>query len=782
MTDQTNVVVAPPAAEEEEETYTGAALSARELAWAVNSPALLQEQKAANGRIIRTRFPPEPNGYLHIGHAKSMNMNFRLAFDKLGVPEKHRRTIFRYDDTNPDAEATEYIDSIERDLKWLGWEPERTTYSSDNFQALYDLAVALIHKGLAYVCDMSKAEMEAQRELAMKRNNARNTGKDADSEAPIPGPHVLPGRNRDTSVARNLALFEKMKLGCFAEGTYTLRLKMDFQSSNPNMYDLVAYRIKYTAHPHAGASGWCIYPAYDFTHGICDSLERIDYSICTLEFESRRYVSFLCFMVVLCVSFCVVLVALLTHPLSGFVCLGIERTVNPSKCFSSRLAGAIHNLLGGATPMVHDTHTTVTLSVPLLSYWILWALDMYRPKVYEMSRLNLQYTVLSKRRLIKLVTSNFVRDWDDPRMPTVSGLRRRGYTRNIINQFCQDVGATRAANVVEIDKLYQTARVILSTSTCRVMACLEPIKVVIANFAEQSAGQAESMTFTVPNSATNESLGSHTITLTAILYIDASDFRLQDSKDYYGLAPKKAVGLKYQGGNLFCNEVIQEGDVIKELRCTLDSSSDRPKPQTYLSWVPADAVSAEVRVYDNLFTVPEPSDLWEDELNRNSEKVYPNALIDPSVKEFVDYRKVDKWTSNAALQFERVGYFVVDYETTFDPETGKGKIVFNRTVSLKEEAAIKKLSPEEEAKRLERAERTSRDLEAKKKRMEIEPKDFFKLFEEFQGKYSKFNEATGFPTHDIEGTELTKSAIKKLNKELVKHIKQQTAWKKNNAS
>jgi glutaminyl-tRNA synthetase len=406
---------------------------------------------------------------------------------------------------------------------------------------------------------------------------------------------------------------------------------------------------------------------------------------------------------------------------------------------------------------------------------------MYRPKVYEMSRLNLQYTVLSKRRLIKLVTSNFVRDWDDPRMPTVSGLRRRGYTRTIINQFCQDVGATRAANVVEIDKLYQTARVILSTTTCRVMACLEPIKVVITNFAEQAA-LAESMTFTVANSATNESLGSHTITLTGVLYIDASDFRLQNSKEFYGLAPQKAVGLKYQGGNLFCDQVIQEGDVVKELRCTLDSSSDRPKPQTYLSWVPANAVAAEVRIYDNLFTVPEPSDLWEDELNRESEKVYKNALIDPSVKGFVDYRNVDKWTSNAALQFERLGYFVVDYETTFDPQTEKGKIVFNRTVSLKEEAAIKKLSPEEEAKRLERAERTNRGLEAKKKRMEIAPQDFFKLSEEFQGKYSKFNEETGLPTHDIDGTELTKSAVKKLNKELAKHIKQQTAWKKNNAS
>ena len=249
-----------------EEEYTGAALKGRELEWAVNSPELLAEHKRINGNIVRTRFPPEPNGYLHIGHAKSMNMNFSLAFEKLKVPPANRRTIFRYDDTNPDAETAEYIDSLERDLRWLGWEPECTTYSSDNFQKLHDYAVVLIKKGLAYVCDMTKAEMEAQRDLAMRRSKARGAGKDPDVEAPISDPNILPGRNRDTSVERNLKLFEKMKLGFFDEGTYTLRLKMDFDSPNPNMYDLVAYRIKYTPHPHAG-SGWCIYPSYDWTHG-----------------------------------------------------------------------------------------------------------------------------------------------------------------------------------------------------------------------------------------------------------------------------------------------------------------------------------------------------------------------------------------------------------------------------------------------------------------------------------------------------------------------------------
>ena len=295
------------------------ALTGRKLEWAENTPSVLQAHKANNGPIIRTRFPPEPNGFLHIGHAKSMNMNFHLAFEKLGVPAANRRTVFRYDDTNPEAESKEYIDSIKKDLEWLGWEPEKTTYSSDNFQKLYEFAVILIKKGLAYVCDMSKAEVEIQRELAMKRTNARNKDLDPDVEAPIPSPDILPGRSRDTSVERNLKMFEKMRLGMYDEGQYTLRLKMDFESSNPNMYDLVAYRIKYHTHPHAGG-GWCMYPSYDWTHGICDSLEDIDYSICTLEFETRR------------------------EPY----------------------------------------------------YWILWALDLYKPEVYEMSRLNIEYTVLSR--------------------------------------------------------------------------------------------------------------------------------------------------------------------------------------------------------------------------------------------------------------------------------------------------------------------------------------------------------------------------------------------------
>lgn len=605
--------------------------------------------------------------------------------------------VFRYDDTNPEAESKEYIDSLRRDLEWLGWKPERTTYSSDNFQQLHDFAVQLIQKGYAYVCDMTKEEMEAQRELAMRRANLVNSGQDPDAEAPIPSPDILPGRNRNNPVEYNLRMFEKMKMGLFDEGAYTLRLKMDFESSNPNMYDLVAYRIKYTPHPHAG-SGWCVYPNYDFTHGICDSLEAIDYSICTLEFETRR------------------------EPY----------------------------------------------------YWILWALDLYRPKVYEMSRLNLQYTVLSKRRLLKLVHNHHVHGWDDPRMPTISGMRRRGYTADILNTFCNDVGASRASNVVEMTKLQHTARLLLSTTARRAMAALDPILVTITNF----DFTPQQVTFQVQNSPTDASLGSHFVTMTDKMYIDASDFRLQDSNTYYGLAPNKAVGLKYQGGNLVCDEVIQKDGKVVELKCHLDMSEDRPKPKSYITWVPSDGIPCEVRVYNHLFTVAEPTDQWEEELNPESEVVYSKAIVDPSVREVVDAKFVNKWTSNVALQFERLGYFVVDDDTTYDSKNNTGNLVFNRTVSLKEEVFKKKLTPEEEAAIEKNRAEKQQALEAKKKRMQIDPDNLFREADEYKGMYSKFDEKTGIPTHLADGTEVSKSAMKKLDKEKKKHMKALAAWQK----
>lgn len=293
-----------------------------------------------------------------------MNMNFELAFEKLGIPPEKRQTIFRYDDTNPEAESDEYINSLREDVHWLGWRPNPTTFTSDYFPVLYELAVKLIRLDKAYVCHQTKAEMEACREVAK--------AKLADPSAP--GESCSPWRNR--SIEESLREFENMRKGKYASGAAVLRMKMDMTSPNPNMWDQVAYRIKYVPHPHAG-DVWCIYPTYDFTHCIIDSLEHIDYSICTLEFESRR-----------------------------------------------------------------ESY-----------YWVLEALGLYRPKVYEMSRLNVAYTVLSKRKLLKLVTNGYMRGWDDPRMPTIKGLRRRGYTPEIMNTFCREIGVTRNENTVQYEKL-----------------------------------------------------------------------------------------------------------------------------------------------------------------------------------------------------------------------------------------------------------------------------------------------------------------------------------------
>ena len=402
---------------------------------------------------------------------------------------------------------------------------------------------------------------------------------------------------------------------------------------------------------------------------------------------------------------------------------------------------------------------------------ILWALDMFRPKVYEMSRLNLEYTVLSKRRLLKLVDANYVRGWSDPRMPTISGLRRRGYTKEIINTFCNDVGATRAMNVVQMDKLFQVARSTLADTTRRAMAVLDPIKVIIGNFTDEAAKAAQGgITFDVQNSPTDASLGSHSVTLTETIYIDSEDFRLDEDPNFYRLTPDKPVGLKYQGGNLVCDEVVKDGTQIKLLKCHLDNNAERPKPKSYITWVPSDGISCEVRVYDHLFNEAEPSDRWEEELNPKSEVVHPNAMIDPSVLSLVDKKDVDRWKSNQALQFERLGYFVVDVDTTFDSTTKEGKLVFNRTVSLKEDKAVKKESAAEVEQKRKRAEQQRNAAAARDVMMSIDPKDLFKLGPDYEGKYSKFDD-TGLPTHLADGTELTKSARKKLEKERVKHAK-----------
>ena len=535
-------------------------LAARAMDSAINTPELIASHKLINGSKTRTRFPPEPNGYLHVGHCKSMCMNFELAFEKLGVDVENRETIFRYDDTNPEAESNEYIESLREDVAWLGWKPIKTTYTSNYFHELYEFAIQLIKNNKAYICHQTKADIEDCRTIAK--------AKAADPNAP--GDPNSPWRNRP--IEENLLLFDNMKKGKYISGACTLRLKMDMTSQNPNMWDQVAYRIKYVSHPHAGDT-WCIYPTYDYTHCIIDSLEHIDYSICTLEFESRRESYF----------------------------------------------------------------------------WVLEALNLYRPNVYEMSRLNLCFTMLSKRKLLKLVTSGYMRGWDDPRMPTIKGLRRRGYTPQSLNAFCRDVGVTRNENLVQYERLEQMARVHLHECSPRLLGVLTPIKVILMNFNEYLTDMGvDNISITVPNYPHDPNRGSHTLTISnntdTILYIDQSDFKQVDSDDFYGLSINKQVGLKYLPFAIQCNKVNTESNGnVNSLECSCiytkpttsntESIPILPKPKGVIQWVNgATAINVEVRHYNHLFITEDIKDeIWEEQLNPNSEVVYKDAIVDESL-------------------------------------------------------------------------------------------------------------------------------------------------------
>jgi len=473
-----------------------------------------------------------------------------------------------------------------------------------------------------------------------------------------------------------------MRKGKFTESGATLRMKMDMTSPNPNMWDQVAYRIKYTPHPHAGDT-WCIYPTYDYTHCIIDSLEHIDYSICTLEFESRR-----------------------------------------------------------------ESY-----------YWVLEALELYRPKVYEMSRLNISYTVLSKRKLLKLVNGKVVRGWDDPRMPTIKGLRRRGYTAKILNAFCNEIGVTRNENTVQYERLAATARNVLHETSPRVMAVLDPILVVLSGVPDDA-----SEPITVPDFPFDPSRGSHTVDLGSRVYIDQSDFREVDSEDYFGLAPNKAVTLKY-AHKIHCDTVEKDdsGRVVRLLCSVLPS--DAPAPKGTIQWVPfANAVPAEVRMYDHLFTVEEPDDQWESQMNPLSEVVKPRALLDPSVW---------KWAPAVEqhFQFERLGFFVVDKDSSLLPPpppppdaesphssiAGAGpSLVFNLTVALKDSKPKVAGAPTRS-----RKEEQAKQLAEKQARMCMPPEEMFRSQTDL---YSAFD-ADGVPTHDAQGQELSKNGVKKLKKE-----------------
>jgi glutaminyl-tRNA synthetase len=526
------------------------------------------------GGRVHTRFPPEPNGYLHIGHAKSICLNFGLAKEFGGLCN------LRFDDTNPAKEEVEYVDAIQEDVRWLGfsWD-ERMFYASDYFEKLYAFAEQLIEKGLAYVDDLSQEEIRAY------RGTLTEPGKDS--------PY------RDRAPEENLDLFRRMRAGEFPDGAKVLRLKIDMQSPNVVLRDPVIYRIKHVEH-HRTGDKWCIYPMYDYTHCISDALEGITHSICSLEFENNR---------------------------------------------------------------------------PLYD-WVLNQLPVpCHPQQIEFARLNLSYTVLSKRKLIQLVTEKVVSGWDDPRLPTLSGIRRRGYTPEAMRDFCERIGVSKADSQVDMALLEHCLREDLNARAKRLMAVLRPLKLVITNYPE---GQVEDIDF--PYHPEDTAMGSRKVPFTRELYVERDDFMEVPAKKWFRLAPGAEVRLRH-AYYVTCTEVIKDpatGEVV-ELRCVHDPatkggwSSDGRKVKGTIHWVSAaHALTAEVRLYDRLFTKENPTEGkgdFLDHINPHSLEVVENALIEPALADIPVGENV---------QFERLGYFCVDKDST--PQ----KRVFNRSVALKD--------------------------------------------------------------------------------------------------
>jgi glutaminyl-tRNA synthetase len=528
------------------------------------------------GGRVQTRFPPEPNGYLHIGHAKSICLNFGLAIDYGG------KCNLRFDDTNPVKEEQEYIDSIMHDVRWLGFDwDDKVYYASDYFDQLYDWAVQLIKAGKAYVDNLSADEIREY------RGTLTQPGKES------------PYRNR--SVEENLDLFERMRKGEFKDGECVLRAKIDMASPNLNLRDPVMYRILHANHPRTGDK-WCIYPMYDYAHGQSDSIEQVTHSICTLEFEDHR---------------------------------------------------------------------------PLYD-WMLDQLGIYHPQQIEFARLNLNYTVLSKRKLIRLVKDGFVRGWDDPRMPTISGLRRRGFTPEAIRNFCDLIGVAKSNSTADVAMLEYCVRQDLNKRAPRVMAVLRPLRVVLTNYPEGQVEEVEAV-----NNPEDPSAGTRRLPFSRVLYIEQDDFMENPPSKFYRLSPGREVRLRY-GYFIKCEEVVkdEQGNIV-ELRCTYDPATkggeapDGRKVKATIHWLSAEhAVPAEARLYNSLFTVPDPSG--------DDEKDF-TAFINPDSLEVVKTGFVEPTLKNATpgdfYQFERLAYFCVD------PDTTDGKPVFNRTVTLRDDWA-----------------------------------------------------------------------------------------------
>jgi glutaminyl-tRNA synthetase len=531
------------------------------------------ETNKFEGRV-QTRFPPEPNGYLHLGHAKSICLNFGLAAEFGG------KANLRFDDTNPEKEEQEYVDAIIRDVRWLGfdWE-DRMFYASDYFDQLHAWAVQLIKAGKAYVDDQSAEE------IRKSRGNLTEPGKDS--------PY------RERSVEENLALFERMRKGEFPDGLRTLRAKIDMASPNLNMRDPVMYRILHAEH-HRTGNKWCIYPLYDFAHGQSDSLEKVTHSICTLEFEDHR---------------------------------------------------------------------------PLYN-WFIEQLGIFHSQQIEFDRLNLTHTLLSKRKLLQLVNERHVRGWDDPRMPTLSGVRRRGYTAEALRNFCNSTGVSKTNGTIELAMLEHFLREDLNKRAPRVMVVLRPLKVVIDNYPE---GQVEQMD--AINNPEDATAGTRKVPFSRVLYIEQDDFRENPPKQFYRLSPGREVRLRY-GYFVTCTNVVKDdsGKVI-EVHCTYDpatrggNAADGRKVKSTIHWVSAEhAINAEVRIYENLFVKEDPNEVeegkdWTANLNPNSLEVIGDAKLEPSL--------ANAATGNG-YQFERLGYFCVD------PDSKPGAPVFNRTVALKD--------------------------------------------------------------------------------------------------
>jgi len=518
---------------------------------------------------VHTRFPPEPNGHLHIGHAKAICLDFGIAHEYGG------KCNLRFDDTNPIAEEEEFVDAIKEDVRWLGFEWDNLCFASDYFQQMYDFAVQLIEQGDAFICDLTADE------IRKTRGTLTEPGKES--------------QYRERTIEVNLDLFKRMRSGEFPDGSRTLRAKIDMAHPNLNMRDPVIYRILHATHHNTG-DNWCVYPMYDWAHGLEDSIEGVTHSLCSIEFEDHR----------------------------------------------------------------------------LLYDWYLDKLSVYHPQQIEFARLNLSYTIMSKRKLKQLVDGGHVSDWDDPRMPTLSGMRRRGFTPQSIRDFMDEVGIAKRENVMEIEKLEAILRGDLNKRAQRRMAVLNPLKVIIKNYPENESEELEAV-----NNPEDDSAGSRKVPFGRELYIESDDFMEDPPKKFFRMAPGREVRLRY-AYFITCNKVIKDdqGNVI-ELHCTYDpetkggSAPDGRKVKATIHWVSAkDAMDTEVRLYDRLFTVPDPAaaDNFLDEFNPDSLTVLSHCKIEPSLLEA---------EIGEQIQFERLGYFCKDTDSTTETS------VFNRIVPLR---------------------------------------------------------------------------------------------------